>query len=301
MTAVVASPPTVPPLSSPSRGRAGRKVRSVFATALIVMSFMVILVPLVFVVGYVIQQGASVVDWPFLSESIPQQGRTIGPGMGPAVIGTLMITGAATLMAVPLGVLGGVYLAEYAAQGWFGRSVRFLAEVMTGVPSVVMGLFIYVFWVLRFGVSAFAGALALGCLMLPVVIRTTEEMVKLVPGDQREASYALGSRQAGTIGRIVVPAALPGIVSGALLAIARAAGETAPLLFTILFVNETNTDLFSGPNTALSTQIYKNATSVYEGAQLRAWGAAYTLIVIVFAFTLLARLVTYLFERRRRP
>lgn len=302
MTATLIRPPDArPPLSVPSRGRGFRRAKSVGATVLIVLSFAIILIPLVLVVGYVIMRGAAIVDLPFLTESIPLQARSDGPGMGPAVVGTFMITGAATLMAVPLGVFGGIYLAEYSGRSVFGRIVRFLAEVMTGVPSVVMGLFIYVIWVLNFGVSAFAGALSLGCLMLPVVIRTTEEMVRLVPSEQREASYALGSRKAGTIGRIVVPVALPGIVSGALLAIARAAGETAPLLFTILFTNETNTDLFHGPNTALSTQIYKNASSVFEPAQNRAWGAAYTLIVIVFAFTILARLVTYLFERRRRP
>jgi phosphate transport system permease protein len=287
------------PLAETGPGRRGRKVRSSVATAMIVVSFVIIVIPLIFVIGYVIQRGASYVDIPFLTKSIPIQDSDTGPGMGPAVIGTLLITGAATAMAVPLGVLGGIYLAEYSGRGPFGRLVRFLAEVMTGVPSIVMGLFIYIIWVLNFGVSGFAGALALGALMLPVVIRTTEEMIRLVPRDQREASYALGGRQASTIGRIVVPAAIPGIVSGALLAVARAAGETAPLIFTILTVNQTNTNLFSGPNTALSTQIFRNAQTAFPGAQTRAWGAAYTLILIVFAFTILARLVTFIYERRR--
>jgi phosphate transport system permease protein len=202
------------PLAETGPGRRGRKVRSSVATAMIVVSFVIIVIPLIFVIGYVIQRGASYVDIPFLTKSIPIQDSDTGPGMGPAVIGTLLITGAATAMAVPLGVLGGIYLAEYSGRGPFGRLVRFLAEVMTGVPSIVMGLFIYIIWVLNFGVSGFAGALALGALMLPVVIRTTEEMIRLVPRDQREASYALGGRQASTIGRIVVPAAIPGAPGG---------------------------------------------------------------------------------------
>ena len=217
--------------------------------------------------------------------------RIAGGGMGPAVVGTLIITGTAALLSIPLGILGGIYLNEYSSRTAMGRTVRFLAEVMTGVPSIVMGLFIYTIWVLRYGVSGFAGALALACLMLPVVIRTTEEMLKLVPAELRESAYALGGRKAGTILRVVLPAAAPGIVSGALLAVARAACETAPLLFTILTVNETNTDLFHGPNTTLSVQIFRNAQQVFPGPQERAWGAALTLIVIVFIFTLLARVV----------
>ena len=141
---------------------------------------------------------------------------------------------------------------------------------MTGVPSIVMGLFIYTFWVLHFKEqTAFAGALALGCLMLPVVIRTTEEMLKLVPTDLREGSYALGSRRARTIRTVVLPHAAPGIVSGALLAVARAAGETAPLVFTIGIVTSTNWSPFKGTNTALSREIFRNAASPFQGAQDR--------------------------------
>ena len=266
-------------------------------------SFVVVMVPLVMVIGYVINRGAQVVSWKFLTSPLPiidQLPQTSLYGMGPAVVGTLMITGAATAMAVPLGVLGGIYLNEYGVKGKLARLIRFLAEVMTGVPSIVMGLFIYIIWVLRFGFSAFAGALALGCLMLPIVIRSTEEILRLVPNEQREASYALGTRKARTIFRVVLPASVPGIVSGSLLAVARAAGETAPLLFTILVVNTTNTSLFHGPNTALSTQIFKNANQPFTGATERAWGAALTLIAIVFIFTMLARIVTAIFSRRQQ-
>jgi phosphate transport system permease protein len=248
----------------------------------------------------VVQQGSKVISWEFLTEDLPFVDRLPGGGMGPAVVGTLLITGAASLMAIPLGVLGGIYLNEYGAKSALARFIRFLSEVMTGVPSIVMGLFIYTLVVLNTRErTGFAGALALACLMLPIVIRTTDQMLSLVPQELREGSYALGSRKARTIRTVVLPNAAPGIVSGALLAVARAAGETAPLLFTIGTVTETNTNLFKGQNTALSVQIFNNAISPYTPAQDRAWGAALTLIVIVFIATIAARLVTAFFARRQ--
>ncbi|HEX4775949.1 MAG TPA: phosphate ABC transporter permease PstA [Acidimicrobiia bacterium] len=280
-------------------GLRARKARSALATGFIVLSFVVMLVPLVMIVGYVVSRGAKVISWSFLTGDLPIIDRIQG-GIGPAIVGTLLITGAATLMAVPLGILGGIYLNEYGGRRRTARVVRFLADVLTGVPSIVMGLFVYAIWTLRFkNLSAFGGALALACLMLPIVIRTTEEVLRLVPADQREASYALGGRKATTIRRVVMPSAVPGVTSGALLAIARAAGETAPLLFTIGAVTSTNTSLFHGSNTALSVLIFRNATSPFVVAQDRAWGAALTLIVIVFVFTLLARVVSARFDRRR--
>jgi len=171
--------------------------------------------------------------------------------------------------------------------------------VMTGVPSIIMGLFIFTIWVIpkgQSGVNAFAGALALACLMLPIVIRSTEEILRLVPGGLREASLALGASRARTIITVVLPAAVPGITSGALLAVARAAGETAPLLFTIGAARKVNEHVFSGANTALSTQIFRNAQLPFAGAQERAWGAALTLIVLVVVLTIVARLVTKRFS-----
>jgi phosphate transport system permease protein len=278
----------------------GRKVRSGVATGFMVLSFLVMLVPLVLIVGYVIQRGVGVISWSFLTDDLPIIDRLPGGGIGPAIVGTVIIVGAATLMAVPLGLLGGIYLNEYGGKRRTASVVRFLADVMTGVPSVVMGRFIFSIWTLRFKYSAFGGALALACLMLPIVIRTSEEVLRLVGQEQREASYALGGRKATTIGRVVLPAAAPGILSGALLAVARAAGETAPLLFTIFYVTRTNTSLFHGPNVALPLLIFKNAQSPFPAAADRAWGAALTLIVIVFVFTLLARIVAAGFDRRRR-
>jgi phosphate transport system permease protein len=275
-------------------------VKNVVASLTIALAFVVAMVPLVFLMIYVVQRGAKVISWSFLTDDLPFVDRLPGGGMGPAVVGTLLITGAASLMAIPLGILGGIYLNEYGGKSPLARVIRFLAEVMTGVPSIVMGLFIYTLVVLNTKeMNGFAGALALGCLMLPIVIRTTDQMLSLVPRELREGSYALGSRRARTIRTVVLPNAAAGIVSGALLAVARAAGETAPLLFVIGTTQETNTSLFHGGNTALSVQIFRNAISPFGVAQDRAWGAALTLILIVFVFTILARLVTAFFSRRQ--
>ena len=286
-------------LTPPPKSRA-RKVKNVLATLLISLAFVIAVVPLVFLVVYVVQQGSKVISWDFLTTDIPYVERFPGGGMGPAVVGTLLITGAASVMAIPLGILGGIYLNEYGGTSALARFIRFFSEVMTGVPSVVMGLFIYTLVVLNTKEkTGFAGALALACLMLPIVIRTTDQMLSLVPRELREGSFALGSRKARTIRTVVLPNAAPGIVSGALLAVARAAGETAPLLFTIGITSETNTSLLHGPNTALSVQIFRNATQPFEAQIDRAWGAALTLIVIVFVTTIAARLVTAFFARRQ--
>ena len=290
------------PRFSITRSRSGRQRQAInfLVHGLFVLAFVLIVVPLTLVIGYVVTRGMKVMSVSFLTDDIPIVTRAPGGGVGPAIVGTLLITGAAMLMAVPLGILGGIYLNEYGAKRRITKAIRFLAEVMTGVPSIVMGLFIYTTWVLAFGVSGFAGALALACLMLPVIIRSTEEMLRLVPIDQRQSAYALGGRRAGTIFRVVLPAAAPGIVSGVLLAVARAAGETAPLLFTILTVNAVNTDIFHGANTALSVQIFRNAQQVFPGPQERAWGAALTLLLIVFVFTLIARAVSAIFARKHQ-
>jgi phosphate transport system permease protein len=275
-----------------------RKVKNDLATLWLWASLVVAVVPLGLVMYYVLQRGSSVFGPNFLTSDIPVSRQKVGPGMGPAVAGTLLITGVATLMAVPLGVLAAVYLNEYGGKRRFAATVRFMSQVMTGVPSIVMGLFVYTVWVLRFGQSGFAGSLALGCLMLPIVIRTTEEMLRLVPDDLRQASYALGNRKWRTILTVVLPAAVGGITSGCMLAVARAAGETAPLLFTIGIVSKTNPNLFEGSNTALSAQIFRNASVPFQGPQERAWGAALTLILLVLLLTVAARWVSARFATR---
>jgi phosphate transport system permease protein len=278
-----------------------RRTKNRTATVLMWLSFVLVIIPLGFVLWTTIAKGISIISWQFLTAPIPPSvlPADVG-GIGPAVLGTFLITGLATLMAVPLGVLGAVYLNEYGGRGVLGRLIAFFSDVMTGVPSIVMGLFLFSIWVLYFGFSGFAGALALACLMLPIVIRSTDEMLKLVPNPLREGSYALGATKARVTTTVVLPAAIGGIVSGALLAVARAAGETAPLLFTILTVTTANPNVFSGPNTAIPAQIFANATSSFTGAQARAWGAALTLIVIAFVLMIAARFVTARFTRYSR-
>ena len=279
-----------------------RRTKNQIMTVLMWTSFVIILVPLGFVLVKVISAGAGAISWQFLTNStIPPNVAAPGTdGMGAAVLGTLEITGFAALIAIPLGVLGAVYINEYGGRGVLGKLVSFMSDVMTGVPSIVMGLFIYTIWVLHFGYSGMAGSFALACLMLPIVIRSSYEMLRLVPDSLRQGSYALGATKSRVTLTVVLPAAVGGIVSGALLAVARAAGETAPLLFTILTVEQTNSNLFSGANTALSTQIFANATSPYVGAEARAWGAALTLIAIAFILMIAARIVTARFTRYSR-
>jgi phosphate transport system permease protein len=278
-----------------------RRTKNRIMTWLMVLAFVIVIIPLGFVLYTLIQKGASIISWHFLSSGIPPSvlPASFG-GMGPAVVGTLEITALATVMAVPLGVLGAVYINEYGGNRVLARVIGFMSDVMTGVPSIVMGLFIFSIWTLHFGFSGLGGAFALGCLMLPIVIRSSDEMLKLVPDPLREASYALGATKARVTLTVVLPAAVGGIVSGALLAVARAAGETAPLLFTILTVTSTNTNVFSGANTALSTQIFANAESPYVGAQARAWGAALTLVAIAFILMVIARAITARFTRYSR-
>jgi phosphate transport system permease protein len=279
-----------------------RRTKNQIMTGLMGLALVVVMVPLVFVLITVVSKGASVISWQFLTNStIPPNVMPVGfGGMGAAVIGTLEITGFAALIAIPLGVLGAIYINEYGGNRILAKLIAFMADVMTGVPSIVMGLFIFTIWVLHFGYSGLAGSFALACLMLPIVIRSSYEMLRLVPDELRQGSYALGATKARVTLTVVLPAALSGIVSGALLAIARAAGETAPLLFTILTVEATNTNLFSGADTALSTQIFANAQSPYVGAEARAWGAALTLIAIAFILMIVARLVTARFDRYSR-
>lgn len=294
--------PAALPLGTRSVGL-GRRVRNAIAIGGIYLAVAVVLVPLAFLLYFVVRKGGAVMSWDFLTKDIPIRDSRAGPGMGPAVVGTLLITGAATMMAVPLGILGAIYVTEYGADNRLANVIRFMSDVMAGVPSIVMGLFIYTIWVLRLkdnGPTAFAGALALACLMLPIVIRAAESMLRLVPRELREASVALGARRSRTILTVVLPAALPGITSGCLLAVARAAGETAPLLFTIGIVTRPNTHLFSGRNTALSAQIFTNAQSPFVGAQQRAWGAAFALIGIVLILTIVARVVSARFSVRER-
>ena len=292
--------PGVPDLREPA---GWRRAKNQIMTALMGLAFLVLLVPLVLVLYLVISKGAAAINWTFLTSSqipLDVDALGVGGGMGAAILGTLETTGFAALIAIPLGLLGAVYINEYGGRSLLARVIAFMADVMTGVPSIVMGLFIYTIWVLHFGYSGLAGSFALACLMLPIVIRSSYEMLRLVPDSLRQGSYALGATKARVTLTVVLPAALSGIVSGALLAVARAAGETAPLIFTVLTVEQTNPNLFSGPDTSLPLQIFSNAQSAYTGANARAWGAALTLVAITFILMIVARIVTALFTRNTR-
>lgn len=278
-----------------------RRIANQSAMLAITLALLLAVVPLALVVWQVLAKGLDVMSWQFLTQDIPNSYRRLGPGMGPAIIGTLEITGMAALLAIPLGVFGAIYLNEYGKQKPLARTIRTMADVMTGVPSIVMGLFIYTGFVVVLGAqTGFAGALALACLMLPIVIRSSEEMLRLVPDELRQASLALGARQWRTILTVVIPAAISGITSGALLAVARAAGETAPLVATIGITFAVNRNLFEGQNTALPAQIFRNASQPFVGAQERAWGAALTLVAIVLVFTILARIIVSRFAIKER-
>ena len=274
-----------------------RRVVNGLANAWMVGSMLLAALPLFVIVVYVISKGAAVMSWSFLTKDLPIVTQFPGGGISPAIVGTLVITGTAAVMAIPLGVLAAIYLNEYGGQSRLARVIRFMSDVMTGVPSIVMGLFIFTIWTLHFGLSGFGGALALACLMLPIVIRSSYEILRLVPNSLREGSYALGATKARVTVTVVLPAAIGGIVSGSLLAVARAAGETAPLLFTIGAAHLVNKNVFSGANTSLPSQIFVNASSPYTGAQALGWGAALTLIAICFILMIAARLVTARFAR----
>jgi phosphate transport system permease protein len=272
-------------------------------TLLMGASVAIVAVVLLLVLATVVSKGWSIVAKEFpkwFTKDIQLSPRRPGPGMKAAIVGTIVATVTATAIAVPLGIGGAIYLNEYGKRSYFARTLRFLTNVMAGVPSIVMGLFIYVFWVVPRGVdglNGFSGALALACLMLPIVVRSTEEMLRLVPQNLRDASLALGASASRTTLTVVVPKAASGIISGALLAVARAAGETAPLIFTVGAAKATNWNPFSGTNTSLSLQIYSNAKESFSTAQERAWGAALTLIVLAFMFTFVARALSSRFAR----
>jgi len=281
-----------------------RRTKNTIMTVLMGSAVVLVGFALVLVLFTVIAKGWSIFsgafpDW--FTTDIQLSPRRPGPGMKAAIIGTATITLLATAMAVPLGIAGAIYLNEYGKNSGLARLLRFLTNVMAGVPSIVMGLFIYVFWVVPRGVdglNGLSGALALACLMLPIVVRSSEEMFRLVPQHLREASYALGASESRTVISVVLPKAAPGVISGCLLAVARAAGETAPLIFTIGAAKATNWNVFSGTNTSLSMQIYGNAKESFLTAQERAWGAALTLILFAFAFTIAARILSARLAKR---
>jgi phosphate transport system permease protein len=278
----------------------GRAARNRVASSAIYSALVLALLPLVSIVALLISRGVERLDADFFTHSMARiTAFDAGGGIYHAIIGTLEQVGIATLITVPLGILGAIYIVEY-GRGKLAAAIRFFVDVMTGIPSIVAGLFILAFWVLlvarlwnKTGVtySGFAASLALSVLMLPTVTRSTEEMLRLVPAALREGSYALGVPKWKTILRIVIPTALPGIVTGVMLAVARATGETAPVLLVAGGFNSINTNPFSGPQESLALYIYQQAKDSSPYAPARTWAAALTLVAFVLLLTVAAKLL----------
>jgi len=279
----------------------GRQARNRLVTSLVVTAFLIALIPLLSLVWTVLGNGIARFDPAFFSQSMR---NVVGEGGGAlhAITGTLLITGAATLISVPVGLLTAIYLVEY-GQGALARAITFFVDVMTGIPSIVAGLFAFAFFSLitgdpgiRFG---FGGAVALSLLMTPVVVRSSEEMLKIVPNELREAAYALGVPKWLTILKVVIPTSIAGITTGVTLAIARVIGETAPLLLIAGFTSSMNYDLFNNRIMTLPVFVYTQYATPGTDVQAyldRAWAAALTLVLIVMALNLIARLIAKFFS-----
>ncbi|MFL6240642.1 MAG: phosphate ABC transporter permease PstA [Actinomycetes bacterium] len=276
------------------RPATSRRVVDRIARVVMAGCFVAAVVPLVLVLFFVAAKGARYLSPRFLTHSMAfVLPNAAGGGAYHAIIGTLEQVLLASLIAVPLALLTAIYIVEY-GRGRLRNTIRFFVDVMTGIPSIVAGLFIYAFWVLGLhqGFSGFAGALALAVLMLPIVVRSSEEMLLLVPAALREASYALGIPRWKTIARVVLPTASAGITTGIMLALARVIGETAPLIFTVFDNPYINRNPFKNSQGALSLFVYNQSKSAYAPAVQRAWTGAFTLIVIVIILYVVARLLT---------
>ncbi|GAA4364874.1 phosphate ABC transporter permease PstA [Actinomadura verrucosospora] len=279
---------------------AGRKIKDRAVQGLVYLAFALALIPLVSVLWTVVVNGAKRLDLTFFQFSMNAvSGSDAGGGAYHAIIGTLEQVLITSLIAVPIAVLTAIYLVEYAGNGRLGKVISFTVDVMTGIPSIVAGLFVLALWLLTFGFdfSGLAGSLALTILMIPTVVRATEEMLKLVPNDLREASYALGVPRWRTICFVILPTAMTGIVTGVMLAVARVMGETAPLLLTIFFTKAINNDPFNGAQASLPTFIWEQAADPNQNSIDRAWTGALVLIGIIMLLNLVARLVA----RRKAP
>lgn len=275
---------------TPARRRRDRLARGSILGATVLA-----LIPLLLIVYYLLSKGLGSWSWSFFTSDPTGntffKSSSIG-GIESAILGTIEIVALASLIAIPIGIGVAVWLVEYGRGGWFANTVRFFVDVLTGVPSIIFGLFVYIALIIGTGTSyaGYKGSIALALLMLPVVIRSAEVVLLLVPGALRESALALGAPRFRVIGSVVLPTALPGMVTGVLLAIARAAGETAPLLFTAGATFKTSTDL-GGFMNSLPVQIYNDVTSPTNAVVDRAWGAALTLVAMILILNLIARLI----------
>jgi len=267
-----------------------RKIKSGLASAVAFISAVLVITPLGLVFFHLLVNGASSVNWDFFTK-LPAPVGAVGGGMANAIVGSLELLALAGAIGIPIGVLGGVYLAEYGSAR-INSILRFLADVLNGVPSITWGVVVYGLVVLRFkGFSAYAGGLALGLIMIPLILRTTEEVVLLVPNGYREAALALGVSRWKTIVHIVMKTASRGIITGILLALARVGGETAPLLFTA-FGNHFWNHSLSQPIAALPLQVFTYAISPYDDWHRQAWAGALVLVTGIFCVNVLVRILT---------
>jgi len=280
-----------PALGHPARGR---EFRDQLARVVMWLAFLIALIPLVWILWTVLSKGVGLVlDSQWWTNS--QKGitsRREGGGAVHAIQGTLIQGVTTSVISVPIGVMTAIYLVEY-GRGKFAKAVSFMVDILTGVPSIVAGLFVYAVWVTTFGFQrvGFAVCLALVLLMIPVIVRSTEEMLKLVPNELREASYALGVPKWKTIARVVLPTAFSGIITGILLGLARVMGETAPLLILGPYTKSIATDLFGGYMATLPTMINQDRTESLQPAVDRVWAAALTLILLVLILNLAGRVI----------
>ena len=275
-----------------------RKLFSGLFEVLCGLAVVVALIPLAMILFYVIKEGFGALNLDFFIR-MPKPVGESGGGMANAIVGTLILIGIAALFAVPIGCLCGIHLAKYPGTK-FSSVVRFAADVLNGVPSIVVGIFAYGLLVLpvkRF--SAIAGGVALGLLMIPIVVRTTEELLRLVPGGLREGALALGATRNRAVFGVIVPAALPGILTGILVALARVAGETAPLLFTA-FNNRFWSTSLTQPIASLTVQVFTYAISPYDDWHRQAWAGAFLLVMMILALSIAARLAVRRLERMNR-
>ena len=275
--------------------QARRRATSFVMTGLCGLAVLLALVPVAMILTFVISKGIESLNWDFFTQLPKPVGET-GGGMANAIVGTLTLCGLAATFAVPTGVLSGLYVAEYHGTR-FASVVRFAADALNGVPSIVIGIFVYAIAVLPFKqFSALAGGLALGIMMIPMIMRTTEELLRLVPVSLKEGALALGASHTRTVFTVILPAALPGILTGIILAFARIAGETAPLLFTAFSNRFWNSDV-TQPIGSLTVQIYTYALSPYEDWHRQAWAGALVLVMLVLSCSLIARLATRRLKR----
>jgi phosphate transport system permease protein len=280
------------------RGTLWRKSVSSAFVAFCALSVLIALVPVALILFFVVARGVGSLNLQFFIGT-PKPVGEVGGGMSHAIVGTLILVALGSMFAIPIGILSGVYMSEY--QGSRSASaIRFAADTLNGVPSIVIGVFVYGIAVLPFQqFSALAGGLALGIMMIPIIARTTEELLILVPSTMREGALALGATRARAVFSVVLPAAAPGIITGVVLALARIAGETAPLLFTALG-NQFFTTKLTQPIASLTVQVYAYAISPYEDWHRQAWAGALVLVTIVFVCSVLARLATRRLEGMAR-